>query len=362
MAGATHRHPAWYAAVMGTGAVSLAFAAQVPAWGWPWLTWAAEGFLVLASLMALLLLPRYTARLADRPALRDELADAAHGSMLGTLPAGVLVLAVDWGRVGPLLIAPDAARAISAVLLVIGTALAMTVGVTWASAMLHSSPGLEGVNGGWLIPPVMNLLVPLALAPLIAANPGAAPLLTMIGFAFLGIGTVLFLVVLTLLVARLAMRGPLPAGMAPSLWIPLAPAGILGLATLRLVESAQTSAVPMVTATGAGVAVSAMGIGFGLWWAAFAAVELRRIRRAGGPPVHPGWWGFVFPVGAMTLSLSALAAVTGIRSLQVIGLVATAGLLLLWVYVVVVTAPHLRRSAPTPSPPAPSDATTVGLP
>ena len=200
---------------------------------------------------------------------------------------------------------------IDGILLVIGAVLALVMGTLWAAAILRATPGLEGVNGGWLIPPVMNLLVPLALAPLIIANPSAAPVLVLVGFAFYGIGILLFIAMLTLLVARLALRDPLPAGMAPSLWIPLAPAGMMGLALLRLEQAAEGAGVPGFTGTTAGLVVAAMGIGFGLWWAVFAGLELRRIRAAGGPPVHPGWWGFVFPIGAMTLSIAAVGAVTG---------------------------------------------------
>jgi C4-dicarboxylate transporter/malic acid transport protein len=351
----SHRHPAWYGAVMGTGAVSLALAAQVPMWHWSWLTWAAVGFLVLASVLAVVLLPRYLGRVGDGPALRAEVADPAHGAMLATLPAGLLVLAAAWGRVGPSIVPTGLALWVSGVLLVLGTGIALTAGVGWSAAMLQTTPGLQGVNGGWLIPPVMNLLVPVALTPLIVANPGAAPILVLVGFAFYGIGLVLFLAVFTLLVARLAFRGPLPAAMIPSLWIPLAPAGILGVALIRLLEGAHAAGVPGFEGSTAGLAVAAMGIGLGLWWAGFAAVELQRVRRAGRPPVHPGWWGFVFPVGAMTLSWSAVATAADSTALAAVGLAATAGLIVLWGFVATQTAGQLRRRPE----PAPTDATVA---
>ena len=336
-----YRHPAWYGAVMGTGALSLALMAQVPMWGWDWLRWGAAVFLLLASVLAVVLLPRYLGRAGDGPALRAEVADPAHGAMLATLPAGLLVLATAWGRVGPVVVPTGAALWVSGVLLVVGTLVALTAGVAWSASMLQTSPGLEGVNGGWLIPPVMNLLVPVALGPLIAANPAAAPVLVLVGFAFLGVGIVLFLALFTLLIARLAFRGPLPAAMIPSLWIPLAPAGVVGLAMLRLLEAAEVAGVPGFDAATAGVVVAAMGIGLGLWWAGFATVELQRVRRAGRPPIHPGWWGFVFPVGAMTLSISAVAAAMDSVPVAVVGLAATGGLLVLWAFVAARTTRQL---------------------
>jgi tellurite resistance protein TehA-like permease len=264
--------------------------------------------------------------------------------MLATVPAGVLVLAVGWGRIGPEVVPTSAALWIDAALLLLGAVLAVAFGLAWSATILRQTPGLEGVNGGWLIPPVMNLIVPLALSPLIVANPGLAPLLTLVGFGFLGIGTVLFLALLPLLIARLALRAPLPAAMAPSLWIPLAPAGIVGLSTLRLLQAATEAGVSGFTGAVAGVVVSAMGIGFGLWWAAFAALELHRIRRSGGPPLHPGWWGFVFPIAAMTLATAALGAALEVWFVQVLGLVATVGLTVLWCYVAAVTVRLMPRS------------------
>ncbi len=337
-----HRHPAWYGSVMGTGALSLALASQSATWDAEWLSWLAAAALVLASILAIVLLPRYLRRLGDRAALASEVADPAAGAMLATLPAGLLVLAAGWGRVGPEIVPAGAALWVAGLLLVIGTIVALVMGALWSAAILRTTPGLEGVNGGWLIPPVMNLLVPVALAPLIVANPSAAPVLVLVGFAFYGIGMLLFVAMLTLLIARLALRDPLPAGMAPSLWIPLAPAGIMGLALLRLQQSAMEAGVPGFDGTTAGLVVSAMGIGFGLWWAMFATIELRRIRAAGGPPVHPGWWGFVFPVGAMTLSIAAVGTATGIVLVQVVGAAATVVLASVWALVAFRTVPMVR--------------------
>lgn len=318
---------------MGTGAVALAFAVEAATWHWPWLDLLAKAGLILASLLAIVLLPRYLVRARSRSDLATEIADPGHGAMLATLPAGLLVLASAWGRIGPTLIPVGAALTIDAVLLVIGAVLALAIGLGWATTMLRTSPGLAGVNGGWLIPPVMNLLVPLGLAPLIVANPGAAAVLTMTGLAFYGIGALLFLAILPLLVARLAVADPLPAGMAPSLWIPLAPAGVIGLSLIRLLQAASAAKVDGFGGATAGLVVAAMGLGFGLWWAAFAWLDVRRMRRNGPLPIHPGWWGFVFPVGAMTLSMATVGQVAQSTVINVIGLAMTVILTALWLYV-----------------------------
>ena len=344
-----HRHPAWFGSVMGTGALALAIASQATTWQVSWLDPAAVGFLLLASALAVVLLPRYVSRVGNREALRAEISDPGHGAMLATLPAGLLVLAVAWGRIGPSLLPSGAALWIDGTLLVVGLVIAVALGIIWSAAMLRGAIDLEAVNGGWLIPPVMNLLVPLALAPLIVANPPAAAGLVLVGFAFYGIGSLLFIAILTLLIARLALREPMPAPMAASLWIPLAPAGMIGLALIRLLQAATEAGVPGFSGATAGVVVAAMGIGFGLWWAGFAALELHRMRQSGGVPLHPGWWGFVFPVGAMSLSIAAVGVATGVWLVQVLGLLATIVLVLLWLYIAARTVRLLlRRSVRSP--------------
>ena len=68
-------HPAWFGAVMGTGALALSLAYQAEIWQWEWLTTAALVTLGLASLLGVVLLPRYLNRLRDRAELAAELTD-----------------------------------------------------------------------------------------------------------------------------------------------------------------------------------------------------------------------------------------------------------------------------------------------
>jgi C4-dicarboxylate transporter/malic acid transport protein len=340
-----HRHPAWFGAVMGTAATSVVILAQAETWDLGWLVWGAVAFLLIATLLAIILWPRYVRRLADRDALATELADPGHGAMLATVPAGLLVLAVAWGRVGPEIIPSVAAVWIDIVLLVVGASIAVALGVAWAGAIASGTNDLASVNGGWLIPPVMNLLVPLALVPVIAYYPQQASWLVPVALGFLGIGTVLFLALMAVLVGRLALRPRQLPQLAPSLWIPLAPAGILGFALLRVLQAATAAEVPGFTSATAGVVVASMGIGFGLWWAAFAGMEVQRLRRAGGIPFHPGWWGFVFPIAAMTLAIGAVGSALDSLAVQAMGAVAAVILLAVWGMVAVRTVSLVRRAA-----------------
>jgi C4-dicarboxylate transporter/malic acid transport protein len=330
---------------MGTGATSVVILLQAETWDLPWLAWVSVAFLLLATALAVVLWPRYARRLRDREALATELADPGHGAMLATLPAGLLVLAVAWGKVGPELVPTTVAVWIDIVLAVIGVVIAVGLGILWAGSIAANTNDLAAVNGGWLIPPVMNLIVPLTLVPVMTLYPAQAPWLLVVGFAFLGIGTVLFLAMFTLLVIRLALRPRQLPQLAPSLWIPLAPAGVLGFALLRLLQAGEAAGVEGFTSVTAGIIVSAMGIGLGLWWAGFAGLELQRLRREGGVPFHPGWWGYVFPIAAMTLSITAVGGAVGSTAIQVVAVVATIVLLLVWATVAVRTIRLVRAAA-----------------
>ena len=166
-----------------------------------------------------------------------------------------------------------------------------------------------------------------------------------VGFAFLGIGAVLFLAMFGLLVTRLALRPRQLPQLAPSLWIPLAPAGILGFALLRLLQAGQAAGVEGFTSDTAGVIVASMGIGLGLWWALFAGLETLRLRRDGGVPFHPGWWGYVFP--ARPSPWPSPESVRPLDSTVVLaaGAVATVVVLLVWLLVAVRTVRLVRVSA-----------------
>ena len=159
-------------------------------------------------------------------------------------------------------------------------------------------------------------------------------MLLIIGLAFLGIGAFLFLAVFTLIFARLALCPPAPAAAAPSLWIPLAPAGLMGVATLRLLQAGVPGGLWGPQFVLIGLAIAVMGIGFGLWWAALALVELMRLRRSGGVSFHIGWWSFVFPTAAMALSIGAVGDATGLMPVKVMGAVSAFTLACIWALVV----------------------------
>lgn len=330
---------------MATAALSAAFYEESDVMASTLFSALANAFLVLATLLAVTLAPLYMIRLRQGRQLVGEIADPGAGALLATFPGGLLVFSATWAVVGAAWLGDSFALALSAIVGVVGAALALVFSVSWASSMTRASFDLAEVNGGWLIPPAISFLVPLCIAPQMIAHPDQATWMFGLGLAFYGIGALLFLPILALILARLMLREPPPNATMPALWTPLAPAGLVGLSLLRLLQAGVTAEIVPQEAVVIGVVMSAIGVGFGLWWAAFATVRLTHVRRSGGLPFSPGWWGFVFPLAALELSLGNLADLMDSGPIEALAFVGFVCLLVVWIFVAVRTTSAVLRGA-----------------
>ena len=338
-------HPGWFGAVMGTAIIGV-IAYQNPGNGAA-LTDAAHAVGVamvgLATILAFVLGVPYVGRWLRHPG--PAAADLRHpvtGALYATFPGGILVLAVAIATVGPSIASQAAIATVVTVLAVPGIALAFGVSVLFAY-LLFVSPdvGPQSVNGGWFIPPVVNIIVPLVVLPLVPQL-GAADATTLIvaGYAFFGMGLLLFLLVASLLYDRLVFH-PLPAApLAPSLWIGLGPVGVGALVLLRLAQAGSTIWGPSGAAVATLSTISATALwGFGLWWLAAAALLLAGYMRRGRLPFGIGWWAFTFPLGAYAASTLAIARAWDSPLLEGLAVVLFVALVSFWL---VVTAGTLR--------------------
>lgn len=344
-------HPGWYGAVMGTAIVGI-IAYQNPG-NLATLHDAARWFGVLmvglSALLAVGLGVPYVARWLRHPAAaRADLANPMAGALYGTFPGGIIVLAVGIATVGPSVMSGELTATLVAVLSAVGIVLAFALSVAFA-AMLFVSHGVDqqSANGAWFIPPVVNIVVPMALVPL-APNVAAGdlPVLILAGYAFWGMGFLLFILVASLLYGRLVFH-PLPAAqLAPSLWIGLGPIGVGSLALLRLAQAGAPlwgTAAPVVSVLSS--VAAAMLWGFGLWWLAAAAVLLGAYLRAGRLPYGIGWWAFTFPLGAYVASTLALGRAWHAGWLEALSVVLFLLLLAFWILVSAGTLGALRSGA-----------------
>jgi C4-dicarboxylate transporter/malic acid transport protein len=344
-------HPGWFGAVMGTVVIGI-IVYQDPG-NVPGLADAAKAvgvaMVALGAILAVALGVPYVGRWIIHPqAALADLRSPVAGALYGTLPGGILVLAVGIATVGPSVASASTVSLAVAALAVPGIALAFLVSVVFAY-LLFVSPevGPQTANGGWFIPPVVNIIVPLVLLPLLpSAGPDGAVTILVAGYAFFGMGLLLFLLVASLLYDRLVFH-PLPAApLAPSLWIGLGPVGVGALVLLRIAQAGSSvwgGSAPVV-ATLSTVTATALW-GFGLWWLAAAAMLLGGYLRRGGLPFGIGWWAFTFPLGAYTASTLALARAWDSGPLEAAAMVLFVALVVFWLLVTFGTVRALRSGA-----------------
>ena len=341
-------HPGWYGAVMGTAIVGIVAYQDPGRIGGLHEAVQAFGILMvgLAALLAVGLGIPYVARWLRHPdAARADLANPVTGALYGTFPAGILVLAVGIATVGPSVLPADTTTALVAILAVVGIVLSFAVSVIFA-ALLFVGHGVEpqAANGGWFIPPVVNIIVPVVLMTL-APHVGVSDLglLVVAGYAFWGMGFLLFVLVASLLYDRLVFH-PLPAApLAPSLWIGLGPLGVGSLALLSLAQAGASLWGPAAPTVAAVSSIGAAVIwGFGMWWLGAAIVLLGAYLRRGPLPYGLGWWAFTFPLGAYTASTLALARAWHAGALEALAAILFAVLVAFWLVVTAGTLAAVR--------------------
>ncbi|NYI40987.1 hypothetical protein [Demequina lutea] len=340
-------HPGWFASVMGTAIVAVATydnpgnitALRGAAHG------IGAGVAVLAYALGIVLTVAYLARwVRHTDAARADLRHPIMGAMHATVPAGLLVLAVMTSVVGPELFPATAVTAIIATLAIVGVTLGLIVSVAFAYTLFTSEHPIAAVNGGWFIPPVVTIIIPMALTPLMPhVGAGTARLLLALGYATFGMGFLLFVFTMSLLHDRLVLHPLPPAALAPTVWIGLGPVGVGTLVALGLAHAGQS----MFGASGATISIISLLFatavwGFGAWWLAIAVALLVRYLRAGGLPFHLGWWAFTFPLGAFTVSTLALARSWDAPVLEAIAALLYLALVGFWAVVAVRTAAATR--------------------
>jgi len=341
-------HPGWFGAVMGTAIVGVAafmnpgnIAALAPLARIVGIV-----FAILAYVLFIALGIPYVLRWVHHPdaALKD-LQHPILGGLYGTFPGGIIVLAVTTASVGPAILSADAVFAIVAVLAAIGTVLAFAISVVFAYILFVTpSVNVENANGGWFIPPVVNIIIPLALLPLLPrADAETARLLLFTSYAAWGIGFFLFLMVASLLYDRLVYH-PLPAApLAPSLWIGLGPIGVGGLALVRMAQAGASVWGDQSAAVSAVSNISALALwGFGIWWLSAAILLLRKYLRTSGLPFGIGWWAFTFPLGAYTVDTLTLARGLKVNAFEWFGAVLFVLLAAFWLVVTIRTLVGIR--------------------
>ncbi len=331
--------PGWGAAVMGTGVISSLFSALAK-FGWaPDMSLVmAQIFLGITLLFALPIVGITTWRWVRYPAaVAADLKNPIKGAMFATYAGAFLVLAVAFGRAGVSLFGQDVATVLAYIFTVIGAVLALIIGWLFLTDIFaRGDVKVPMISGAWFIPPVVTIIVPTALGPLMREPTALARELLWISWAFLGVGTLLYLIVAAVLFFRSATNPAPPAPLAPTLVIGMGPAGLIALNLLLLAEAGERIGVTPDSFAPVAIAGSAALWGFGLWWGIAAFIVIRR--------AHPNlryalsWWGFTFPLGAWVVSGITLGFTAESLFILWISLAGAVALLTIWLIVVAKTS------------------------
>ena len=211
---------------------------------------------------------------------------------------------------------------------------------------------LQSMTAVWLLPIVaceVSAATGGLLLPHIAVGQQALGIL-LGGYVLWGISVLPAFAILTILMLRLALHKLPSKELAISSWLALGPIGTGALALLILgAQAPQVLAVIEQQSLGvfcqqAGIVVSLILMGFGLWWLGIALLTtLKHAKTA--LPFNLGWWGLTFPLGVFTLAVLNLAQQLHVSFIQSIGYALAVILIMLWLVVVTKTAQGFYRGS-----------------
>ena len=326
--------PAWFGAVMGTGAVS-AVAALNPG-GAPILEGPSQllGVVLLgASVLAFLTLfvRDFVLRGMGRT-LTAQLRSPLTGAAYAAIPGAINVIAVAATQLWPAMTSTATGWWFVAVLAVTGTGLGLWLTVEFfVSAFEHAGIEARRISGVWFIPETVILLGALLFSDLARTAPdGAAQSLTVLAFALLGAGGILFAFTATMFINRLVLHAHDPRAEVPAVWIMISPLAVTSMALQSVARDATlvggnwTAAVLEMSAV-----LAAMLWGFGLWWIVVAAVLARHAGRSAMTGTAADW-AFVFPPAAMVLATLVLGRFWSAPIVEGLGVTLSAVLVVVW--------------------------------
>ena len=311
--------PGWFASVMGTSVASLA------AWllfaGTPWqivadvLHYLAIVMMVvlgLAGLARILMFPRRVFETMSHP---------VEGSFYATFPIAMLVMAGQWSF-----------RGIDPVILF--------------RLFTLDKLKLEMVTPAHFIPAVGLVVIPVAGAGLAAHAEG---LMREVYFGInmlgLGAGCFMYIGLLAMSMLRHFLRPGITGKMTPTLWVHLAPLGVIPLSLLSLLH-----AIGNEGALTYGILVSTGFMGASIWWLLLCIAMTVRNYVRGELPFALSWWAFVFPVGALTVLAVRLSNLANLLLLSHLAQAFFGLLMLVWLAAAIGTVRGLVAGTIIPKP------------
>lgn len=294
-----------FGSVMGLSGLALAWRLAHTSFGIPQAI--GEGIAALAVAVFLLLVAGYLAKWAKHPAaVAAEFNHPVSGNFFGTIAISILLLSA--------VVSPYSAG-LGQAMWTVGAAVSFLLSFLVVSRLLKGAHDPAHAVPAWLIPGVATLDV--------AVTGASMPMswAAEVNLAAMAIGTVLALVMSTMIFSRLVHHDALGKGLTPSLMVLVAPFAVGFLAYTNVFGSVDSFASLLVY--------------FGLFL--FIVLARKVFRR--DVPFAPGWWAISFPLAALSNAALTYAAARDMLPLSVIAAVLLA---LLTVMIAVLTVRTLH--------------------
>ncbi len=320
--------PRWFIALMGTGAVAVIM--QTLAGGHEGILHTGAVALLMLILVAFpVFLALIAARLViNRRMLIRELEHSGLVQFYAAISISAAICVVGLVKIPLGFGAPEVILSLAKIYwfvsLVVGIFLA--VFIPWRIITLdHGEP--KRVLGFWFLPPVGLFVLVFAgnFLVLKLGDPAWISTVFTLNTLLLGVAMVQTIIIFTLFLLR-ALTYPFPSpDVIPSFTIGLAPVGVSIIAFLTY--------LPVLGRVGPTDFVSVAAIaplikfsmvlfwGFGFWWLIVALFIIMAAFKRHGVPFTLGYWAFVFPTAAYTISSFLLGKATGFAFIQTTGLV-----------------------------------------
>jgi tellurite resistance protein len=210
----------------------------------------------------------YLFKMIKYPALvAEEFRSPIVGNFFGTIPIAILLLSS--------VVAPQA-PALAEKMWVTGTVLTIALCFTIKSRLFHGQVDAVKASPAWFIPGVATLDI------VVAGGNMPMPWARELNLFALAVGTVIALLLFTIIMSRIIHHERLPKGMIPSLLILIAPFEVGFLAYTSFTQQVDT--------------FSGLLFYFGLFM--FIILVPKVFGR--GIPFGSGWWAISFPMAALT--------------------------------------------------------------
>ncbi|AIU69962.1 C4-dicarboxylate ABC transporter [Thermococcus eurythermalis] len=311
-------NPAWFASVMGTGAVAIASYKYSSYWSPLKEVGIALTYLNVVLYVALLI-PWILRWILYRKDALEDLRHPSKGHFYGTSGAATIVLAAQF-------LAVLHNQTVAWYLWLWGLVLTF-IFAFWMSyeVFIAGEVDLRHLSPAWYIPPVALVILPFGAAFTRTTTGYTQEFVTIVNYLGWGAGFFLYLVLYAVVTLRFIRHELMPPQMAPLIWMNLGPIGASITALFALVNNSSiaTSKDPLFI-----FAFFLWGLGF--WWLIMAvALTLHYIRNM-SLPYSLSWWAFIFPLGAFTNATMDLGSVFGLELMRLFGYCLLWLLLALW--------------------------------